>query len=375
MHTMLNHTMTVARIEDDYGIGIAQVPIPELPIRGALIKVTGCGLCGSDLDKLVHKKANPGSILGHEMVGVIEALSEYHLTGWEVGDRIVSAHHAPCRTCHYCLNDSESMCRQFKSTNFNPGGFSQFLALSEQHLLHTAFKIPPEITMEEASCLEPLACVLRAIRRGGHPINGSVLVVGLGFIGMLAAQAYQNDGNAVYGVDLDSSRCMLAKSQGYLMDAFDPVTESRRLHDTLHRHIPSSKVDTVFLTAVNEQSLELALSHVRDGGTIVVFTSAPEGTPIDPSTLYFRELNLITSYSPALCDLQDAAHMLFQHKVDVEPLISHRLPLREIGDAFELYRSGQAIKVFVHMSTDETSSEEGKAETGQNVGTAERRRS
>jgi L-iditol 2-dehydrogenase len=345
--------MIVARIEEDYGIGIAQMPVPPLPPRGAIVKVLGCGVCGSDLDKFVNKKASPGSILGHEMVGIIEALDDDHPAGWKLGDCIVSAHHSPCRTCHYCLNDSESMCRQFKNTNFNPGGFSQYLALTEDHLKHTAFKVPSTISVEEASCVEPLACVLRAIRRGGMQVNGSVLIVGLGFIGMMAAQVYQNDGYAVYGVDLDPSRNTLAKTQGFVMDAFHPIEESERLQDTLHRHIPLSKVDTVFLTVVNAKTLEMALDCVRDGGNIIVFTSAPEGTTVIPSRLYFREINLITSYSPALSDLKDAAQMIFQHKIEVDSLVSHCLPLTEIGQAFELYRSGQAIKVFISMGEPE----------------------
>jgi len=341
--------MSVAQIQDDYSIGLGEMPIPEVPKRGALVKTLGCGVCGSDLDKFIHKKSSPGSILGHEMVGVIAELGEGYPEGWEIGDLIVSSHHAPCGTCHYCLNDSESMCRQFKRTNFNPGGFCQYIALSEEHLKHTAFHIPAGVTLEEASCVEPLSCVLRAIRRGGIQVNGSVLVVGMGFIGMMASQVYQNDGYTVFGVDLDASRNELATAQGFVTDAFNPIEDEADIQAALDRHTALGKVDTVFLTAVNPKTIELALNHVRDGGTIIVFTSASQGTTIDPSSLYFREINLITSYSPALCDLRDAAQMIFQHKIEVEPLISHRLPLAEIGRAFDLYRSGQAIKVFIHM--------------------------
>jgi L-iditol 2-dehydrogenase len=341
--------MLVAHIEEDYGIGLAQMPIPALPPKGALVKVVGCGLCGSDLDKFVNHKAHPGSVLGHEVVGIIEALDDDHPSGWKLGDLIVSAHHVPCRRCHYCLNDSESMCRQFKSTNLNPGGFSQYIALTEEHLKHTAFKVPVGVSPAEASCVEPLACVLRAIRRGGTHVNGSVAVIGLGFIGMMAAQIYQNDGYAVYGLDLDRSRLTLAQANGFVMDAFHSVEDVERLSQTLNRHIPVGKVDVVFLTAVNNKTIGLALSLVRDGGQLIVFTSAPTGTSIDPSQLYFREINLITSYSPALADLKEAVQTIFNHKIDVAPLISHQMNLSEIGQAFELYQSGQAIKVFIRM--------------------------
>ncbi len=341
--------MLVAQIQENYEIGLSQVPVPSLPPKGALVKVMGCGLCGSDLDKFVHQKASPGSVLGHEVVGVIEALDDEHPSGWKLGDLIVSAHHVPCRKCHYCLNDSESMCRQFKRTNLEPGGFSQYIALTEEHLKYTAFKVPNGVTPAEASCVEPLACVLRAVRRGGVSVNGSVAVVGLGFIGLMAAQIYQNDGFAVYGLDLDADRIALARTHGFVMDAFHPVTERERLDGVMRRHLPLGQVDTVFLSVVNAKTIELALELVRDGGNLVVFTSAPAGTGVDPSRLYFREINLITSYSPSLGDLKQAAQTVFNRKINVKPLVSHNMPLSEIGQAFELYRSGQAVKVFISM--------------------------
>jgi L-iditol 2-dehydrogenase len=306
-------------------------------------------LCGSDLDKLVNKKASPGSVLGHEIVGVIEALDDGHPNGWERGDRLISSHHVPCGHCHYCLNDSESMCRQFKETNFQPGGFSQYLALSEQHLKNTAFKVPASTTNEEASCVEPLACVLRGVRRGGAHLNGSVMIIGLGFIGMMAAQVYQNDGYAVYGVDLDQSRNHLALSEGFVREAFHPLNQAEHMQDTLRQQTPTGKVDIVFLSVVNDKTLKLALDAIRDGGNIIVFTSSPADTAIDSSLLYFREINLITTYSPALADLKNAARMIFNHEINVKPLVSHRLPLQDIQQAVHLYQSAQSIKVFVSM--------------------------
>jgi L-iditol 2-dehydrogenase len=341
--------MQVASIQENFHLGIAEMPIPPLPPGGAIIRVLGCGLCGSDLDKVIHKKASPGSVLGHEIVGIIEALDEDHPSGWHLGDRVVSSHHVPCGHCHYCLNDSESMCRKFKSTNFVPGGFSQYLALSEDHLRHTVFRVPASVSNEEASCVEPLACVLRGIRRGGTQVNGSVLIVGLGFIGMMAAQVYQNDGYAVFGIDLDEDRIQLARTEGFLMEAFHAIHDQARIQQNLQRHIPTGKVDTVFLSVVNNKTLETALDQVRDGGNLIIFTSGPTDTSIDPSRLYFRELNLITTYSPALEDLKDATRMIFNHEINVKPLVSHQLPLQEIEQAVALYRSGKAIKVFVSM--------------------------
>lgn len=341
--------MHVAHIQADYELGICEMPVPSLPPKGALIKVIGCGLCGSDLYKLVHKKGSPGNVLGHEVVGIIDVLDDDHPEGWKLGNAVVAAHHVPCGHCHFCLNDSESMCAHFKTTNLAPGGFSQYIALTEGHLQHTTFRIPQGVSFADASCVEPLACVLRAVRRGNHPANASVVVVGLGFIGMMAAQLYQNDGFAVYGVDLAEDRNKFALQHGLLLDAFHPLKEAERLKDTLSRHTQAGKVDTVFLTTVNPHTVAMALELVRDGGTIILFTSATPDTVIDPSQLYFREINLITSYSPGLSDLRDASQMIFKNKIQVAPLISHQMPLSDIQNAVELYRTGQALKVFVRM--------------------------
>ena len=338
--------MRVAQIQDNYEIALAQMPVPELPARGALVKVIGCGLCGSDLDKLVNQKATPGSVLGHEVVGIIEALDDQHPSGWHLGDRIAVAHHVPCQNCHYCMNGSESMCRHFKSTNFVPGGFSQYIALSEGHQAHTAFKIPPEISHAEASCVEPLGCVLRAIRRGGQSLNGSVAIIGLGFIGLMAAQVYQGQGYNVYGVDLDRKRLQLATDEKMLTTSFHPE-DREDIELVLTQQTALGKVDTVFLSVVNAHTLKLAKELVRDGGTLILFTSAPTAVTVDPTELYFRELNVITSYSPSLVDLRDAADMIFEERIRLKPLVTHRLPLSDIRTAFELYQTGEAMKVFI----------------------------
>lgn len=344
--------MLVAEIQPDYQIALVERPTPVLPEQGALVRMTGCGLCGSDLDKVVNRKASPGSVLGHEVVGVVEALADGHGTAFSVGDRIVTAHHVPCGTCHYCLNDSQSMCRQFKQSNLFPGGFSQQIALTWGHLQHTAFKIPDDVSDTEASCVEPLACVLRAVKRsevahGGPYTNGSVLVIGLGFIGLLAAQLYKQRGYQVFGTDLLAGRLELSKKERMVDDAFNPTTQESDLAEALQRNTELGKVDLVFLTVVNAATLALAMQTIRDGGTMVVFASGPPNALLNPSNLYFREVNLISSYSPSLENLRESATLVFSRTLNFAPLITHHLPLSRLGEAMELYRSGRALKVLI----------------------------
>lgn len=323
--------MQVAAIQPDGSLGVSLQAVPVLPVGGALLQLLGCGLCGSDLDKVVNAKSPVGTVLGHEAVGrIIELDGAYH-GQFRVGDRIVVAHHTPCGACHFCRHDSESMCRVFKQSNFVPGGFAEVIALSDAHLKHTAFKIPDGMTDAQASCVEPLACTLRAINRLNLKPGQSVTVVGLGFIGLMAAQWFHQQGVLVSGLELDAARLQLAQSNGWLSSP----------------EILPAQTDAVFLTAVNAKTLELAFSKVRDGGQLMLFTSAPPQTHIDPSDLYFREINLLTSYSPALSDLAEAARLIFTHTLDVKSLVTHQLPLSKIDQALDLYQHGGAIKVFL----------------------------
>lgn len=332
--------MLTAQIDSNGQLQVVDAAHPSLPEGGARLQVLGCGLCGSDLDKLLNHKASSGTVLGHEVVGIIEELSAGHPSGFQVGDRVVAAHHVPCLHCHYCLNQSQSMCRHFKATNFIPGGFAQFLTLTREHLQHTTFPIPVTISDAEASCVEPLACVVQAVERGGNFINGSVAVIGLGFIGLMASQLYKQQGYQVYGLDLSQERLDLAVSQGWIEPNF---TQSTDLN-----------VDLVFLTVVTPKTLSQALKLVRDGGTIVLFTSAAAGTMLDPSQLYFREINIVSSYSPSLSALQRSAHLIFNRQIDLSPLLTHERSLFQIQEAVALYRSGQALKVFIQMTTPES---------------------
>lgn len=347
--------MLAALVQADHQIAIAPLLEPHPPPGGARVRLHGCGVCGSDLEKLIHKKAKPGTVLGHEVVGVIETLTApppgKEPLPFQVGDRIVAAHHVPCGTCHYCLNDSQSMCRHFKETNLEPGGFAQQIALSYGHLQHTTFKIPETVSDEAASCVEPLACVLRGLERLPEFHQGSVAIVGLGFIGLLAAQAFRHQGYQVYGLDLDAERRSLATRHAMAHHAFDPRTDTEAMAACLQRETPLGQVDVVFLSVVNAASLQEAFRQVRDGGTVVLFAS-PSGTPLptlDPGPLYYREINIVSSYSPSLKSLQWAADLLFNGHIDTTPLMTHRVGLRDLAQGLDWYRTGKAIKVFVDM--------------------------
>ena len=197
--------------------GNIQIINQEKPVLngfGAIVKVIGCGLCGSDLVKIYEKQEN--AILGHEVVGEIIEINTK--TDFKVGDRIVVSHHFPCGGCEFCLNKSYSMCPSFKKTNFDPAGFSEYMKISEGHLENTAFKLNGSISDIEISFTEPLACCIRAVERADLRVGARALTIGLGSIGILMAQAIREFGVESYGIDVDKSRLEFAKSFGIEFD-------------------------------------------------------------------------------------------------------------------------------------------------------------
>lgn len=332
---------------------------PPCPSDGALIRTLGGGLCGTDVEKIQQQKVPVGTILGHEMVGeLVELGANYtpHSTNPEtpfaVGDRLVIAHHVPCGTCHFCLNGSPSSCEAFKASNLVPGGFTQFFTVSQRHLHHTCFKVPSHIATREAACTEPLACVLRAVRRVGSVKNGSVTVVGLGFIGLLASQVFKHQGWQVVGLDINPNRLALASIAEYCHSVAHP-TEQEPHWQTFLSAQPTGKVDVVCLTVVNEATLALALQMVRNGGSLLLMAGqGKQAVSLNPSVLYYREINVVTSYSPALEDLQQAFQLITTRAVSLTPLLTHPLSIQQFTEGFNAYTQGEAIKVIFNFAED-----------------------
>ena len=202
--------MRAAVLRDDGRIAPAEWPRPSVGAGELLLRVRGCGLCGSDIAKIVPAPARTPAVLGHEVVGDVVETGP-GVAGFGVGDRVVAAHHVPCGECHYCRRGSESMCRAFKASNLDPGGFAEYVRVPPANVRHATFRIPDHLTDEEASFVEPLACCVRAIDRARVEPGDTVVVIGLGSIGCLFVQLARRAGAAVLGVDPLAGRATLAR--------------------------------------------------------------------------------------------------------------------------------------------------------------------
>lgn len=303
--------------------------------KGAIVKVLGCGLCGSDIVKFVHKISKDGTVLGHEIVAEIVDIDSD--TDFKIGDEIVTSHHIPCGECVYCKHGNVSMCEHFKSTNIRPGGFSEYVYLSEEHLKNVAHLKPENLSDIEASFYEPLGCIVRAVKRANLLKGDKALVVGLGSIGILTAQALKAYGYDVLGCDLLKERIELLKSFG--IEACDV----RELGDDY-------KADGIFMTSGADKAIGTALKYVRNGGKILVFSSTPSDLSAYPNNeIYYRELTVMGSYSPAPVDLKDSLVLLKEGKVNVKG-ISTVYNLDDIQKAFDDTMANKIMKAYIKVT-------------------------
>ena len=301
--------------------------------KGAIVKVLGCGLCGSDIVKLKHNLVKNGTVLGHEIVAKIVAIDSE--TDFKKDDVIVTSHHIPCGKCEYCKNGNVSMCRHFKETNIRPGGFSELVFVSEEHLQNVAYLKPENLTDDEAAFYEPLVCCIRAVKRAGLRQNSTALVIGLGSIGILMAQALKAFGMNVIGCDLIASRVQILKNLG--IEAF-----------VLPELCDSIKADGVFMTSGSDRAIDTALKFVRDGGKILVFSSTPQNMGYANNEIYYRELTVLGSYSPSPADLKDSLELLATKEVKVAGL-STIYPLEKVQKAINDTVENKILKAYIKI--------------------------
>ncbi len=322
-------------------LAAADVPRPGLGPGELLLRLRGCGLCGSDIAKLGDPAARVPVVLGHEVVGdVVEAGAG--VRGFALGDRVVAAHHVPCGACHFCRRGSESMCRAFKESNLDPGGFAEFVRVPAANVRAATFRVPDHLTDEEASFVEPLACCLRAVERARVQPGDTAVVVGLGSIGCLFVPLLARAGAAVVGVDQQADRVEGARARG--TDAHGPDAGRDRV-----RALSAGRgADHVIVTGGALTALEWAVRVVRDGGALHVFAGGPgDALPVALETLYHRELTVTSTYSSSPATLARAFWLIAAGKVEVEGLVSHRLPLERLAEGVDLMRRREALKVYV----------------------------
>jgi L-iditol 2-dehydrogenase len=316
------------------------VPLPEIGGDEVLVQVRVVGLCQSDIKKIKYPLYEPPRIFGHETAGTIAAVGS-DVKDWAVGDRVVVLHHIPCMHCAYCLNENFSMCDVYKNitttAGFAPsgGGFADYVKVPG-HIVRNGglIAIPDDVTFEQASFVEPTNCCLKAVKKAQIAPGQTVLVTGAGPIGLMFIMLVNYFGARAIATDLIPSRVEKALSVGAeaAFDARDPDLPSK-----IQALTGGMGADVTLLAVPSDKAFFQALDCTRKGGKILFFAEFPDELeiPINPNILYRREIDLIGSYSSSYRVQALAADIVFNHRIDVNALVSDRYPLEQLAAAVD----------------------------------------
>lgn len=323
----MSEKMRVAVLYDVDDIRIESRDVPKIGPGELLVHTRASGICTGDIMGWYVRRKAP-LVLGHEPAGVIAAVGE-GVTGFAPGDRVFVHHHAPCFTCRACERGDFVQCATWRKTSIDPGGLAEYFRVPKDNVRDT-LAIPEDVPFVDGSLVEPLACVVKSIRRSGVKSGDTMHVIGLGVMGLMHALVAQSLGARVSGSDLREERRAYAGSLG--VNAQE-----------------AGGADVVICGPGSPEALRDAFAAVAPGGTVVMFTPLEPGVPFtfDPNDLYFRDVRLVASYSCGPNDTREALDFISRGVVTAQRLGATLYPLEEVAAAYEALRSSRILKPIV----------------------------
>ncbi len=337
--------MRVAMYYNNNDIRLEEMPKPEIGPGELLVKVVASGICGSDVMEWYRIKKAP-LVLGHEIAGDIVEVGD-EVADFEEGHRVFVSHHVPCGECKYCMDDHESCCDTLRTTNFDPGGFSEYVRIPQINVYHGTYLLPDEISYEDGVFIEPLACVVRGQRFAGMETGKSVLVLGSGIVGLLHIKLAKATGaSRIIATDVTDYRLEAAKKAGA-----DSVVDGREDVPARVKELNDGKLaDIVIVCTGAVPAIRQSMRSVDSGGTILFFAPTDPGVevPIPFNDLWREEITMISSYAGCPEDITEAIGLLRSGEIRVSDQITHRLGLADTQKGFQLVAKAEdSIKVVI----------------------------
>lgn len=325
------------------------MPTPQSP-HDVVVEVVACGICGSDVHRYVEGAwAWPGMRLGHEFAGVVRAVGA-EVNRLRVGERVaVNPAHA-CGGCRQCETGYSNLCADRAMAQ---GGLGEQVLLPAPVLGEQIFLMPHEMTFEEGAFLEPLSVAVRAVRQAAPDLSGPVAVLGLGTIGQCVVRTLLAYGaKDIVGVDTSPVRLSAAEAAGAIAlraSADLPRRLADRWGRTRSPYQVSGPLTATFECSGAEPMLALAIEATRAGGFVSLLGLASRLPAVDVNAVVQKELRVLGSFAYTGDDTREAFRLLSEGAADVSPLVSHRVSLSRVSDAFEQqHDTAGSIKVMVY---------------------------
>lgn len=338
--------MKAAKLYNFSDIRIEDIPIPVVGPDDLLLRTKACGICSGDVMPWYIEKKAP-LVPGHEFCGEV-ADAGRNITAYRPGDRLFVHHHAPCMQCRFCRRGDYVQCPDWKAPRIEPGGAAEYILIPSMHNHGDVLVLSDDVTFEDGTFIEPVACVVKGFRRAGIKQGDTVLIIGLGVMGMIhLLLAREYGAGRVIGADRIGFRLKKAQELG----ADQVLDVSRGSLPELLKEATGGDMAEMVVVGPNSADVMMQGIHcVRPGGQVLFFTPARPGErlAVDPNHVYFRDINIITSYSCGPPDTRKAHEYIKKGVVTAEKLVTHRFPIERTAEAFRLTAdAGESLKALI----------------------------
>jgi L-iditol 2-dehydrogenase len=315
------------------GTSLREVPVPA-PARGQFrLKVTGTGICGTDLHIMDDEYLSvPPVVMGHEVTGTIDAVGD-DVSPEAIGRRVaLETYFVTCGSCDYCRSGAPNLCGSRRSIGSHvDGGFAEYVVVP----LHNAHDVDPSVGAAAGALYEPLACVAHALCDPAVASPGdTALVVGPGAMGLLAAQVLAAQGArvTVVGTARDGLRLAAADGLGFT------VAESGDLV------VPGVGFDVVADCSGAAAGIDTALRAARRGGRYVQIGLCGKSVPVAVDLVCLHELTITSGFASTPRSWRRAEVLVAAGLVRLDPLVSEVLALADWEKAVARTRAGDGVK-------------------------------
>jgi threonine dehydrogenase-like Zn-dependent dehydrogenase len=338
--------MKAALFEKPHTLSIVDRPLRALAPGELLVRVTTCGVCGTDVHIVSgESRATPPVVLGHEYAGIVEDVGA-GVTRFTPGELVAIDPNISCGTCYYCRRGEVHLCSNLRALGVDiDGGMAELCIVPETQ----AYAVPDKFPQGASAFIEPVSCVLHGIDRAGIQVGDSVVVLGGGTIGLMMLQLCRAAGAAITIVvePLEQKRTIArALGASYVLDPTAVKTA-----DAI-RDITVVGADVVIDCAGALVTAQNALTYARRGGTVELFGVCPIGQTIavEPNLIYFKELKIVGSYVNPLT-FDRAIGALASGIICVDKFPINRFPLNGVHEALRYQREGLTIKSIIEPQT------------------------
>lgn len=334
--------MTAAVLYGKRDVRIEQIPIPRVGPGEVLVRIKAALTCGTDL-KVYRQGFHarmivPPAVFGHELSGLVEEVGE-GVESFTPGMRVVSANSGPCNKCFFCEHHLANLCEDLRFIN---GAYAEFIKIPERIVRQNLLILPEDMDFHEAALVEPLACVLRAVEETTISEGDTVVVIGLGPIGLMFVQVLKSAGAKVIAAGKRSNQLAVALETG--ADHVVDSTNSNAVEQV--RKITNGRrgADVVIEAVGTTETWQQAMGMVRRGGTINLFGGCPSGThiPLDTTLIHYSEITIKASFHHTPRHIREALEAIHRGELRAQYLITGEERLYSLRNVLErlLNRNG-----------------------------------